>query len=266
MSKFIINNLVVFDPEMHTLYTLESKNLVSLHVTAANCFEMLISRRSDIVSKEEICDHVWRQNGLGSSNSSYYQTILHLRKKLEQAGLKANIIQTIPRKGITIPSSVIISETANETLENACQDTKIINRESPPKSENTLFSPREYSPALKKETRLIYCNLIFSCLIFLIIILFMGFNFLRKTGPAWSGYHLKQKDDLCCFYYSHVNSLDIDPTIGLAPSRDHCQNYLYGYMTKLNDIKRESIIICGARIRDNDKYADCVSGYRIMNR
>ncbi len=61
-------------------------------------FLILLAKKSTI-SKEEVVNAVWGCRGIMVTDSSYYQLVHSLRKKLSLIGM-AGVLKTLPRRGL----------------------------------------------------------------------------------------------------------------------------------------------------------------------
>jgi DNA-binding winged helix-turn-helix (wHTH) protein/TolB-like protein/Tfp pilus assembly protein PilF len=84
--------------------------LVRIFPKALEILVLLVSRRGDIVSREELLETVWRDAFVEESNITY--TVSLLRKTLDENG-KKNFIKTIPKRGYRFVADV------REVTENA---------------------------------------------------------------------------------------------------------------------------------------------------
>lgn len=105
-----INGQVCFNPNTHKLERKEKEGFsLLLNVPASRCLSLLIQHKGEIVSQEHFFREVWHQYGMNVSPNTLYQNISILRRSLDKCGLSTEIILTVPRKGFTLSSSVVIS-------------------------------------------------------------------------------------------------------------------------------------------------------------
>lgn len=108
-----INGSIIFDENRCLISYLTSRNRrgrVKLNLPACRCLSLLIENKFEIVSQEKLINNVWRKNGIEVSTNTLYQNIFHLRKNLRIAGVKEDIIITIPKKGLKLSKSVAIEK------------------------------------------------------------------------------------------------------------------------------------------------------------
>lgn len=113
---FTIDETIFFDPQGHKLFC-RGKDLspqeFSLNTPASRCFMLLIQKRGKVVTREEFLQHVWIENGAFVSQNTYYQNISILRRTLKKAGIKEDIIITVPHQGLTLALDVSIEKEDN---------------------------------------------------------------------------------------------------------------------------------------------------------
>ncbi|WMU75315.1 helix-turn-helix domain-containing protein (plasmid) [Enterobacter bugandensis] len=109
-DEILLSPAVKFLPDKSCLSTREYGD-IHLTPNEQHLLELIISGRS---KKDIIFEEIWYSQGIVVSESSYYQLIKMLRRKLESAGLPGSIIKTIPRYGIVLdPDETINEESAN---------------------------------------------------------------------------------------------------------------------------------------------------------
>lgn len=279
MTIYIINKNFSFDSERCLLRNQEQGMDVTLHATAASCFTFLLEQHGNIVPKEDIFAAVWHNYGLTITDNSYYQTVLHLRRQLEKAGLSSDTIKTIPRKGLLVPSTIDVT-LSQETpvLQPEEKEQEVLIHEQAPLSEATVAqnpdtvteAPASSLPAqLNTLQRPALWRIPSSGLLMLVCLASMAsclFFIINKFATDavswnWSEYQPIGNDAGChLFYQGSVAKAEI--LDNLTPKfRQACKKYPYSYITKYNAIKRESIIMCQRRIDAVEN--NCVSYYGI---
>ncbi|CAI1073186.1 Transcriptional regulatory protein, C terminal [Serratia quinivorans] len=119
LGKYIINDQIIFDPEERTLVLareqIGSASKLTLHTPTSHCLALLIERRGEVLSQDELLDLIWRKKGIVVSPSTVYQNISLLRRSFNQLGLYDEVIITIPRQGVTLSRHIIIKEQTEVT-------------------------------------------------------------------------------------------------------------------------------------------------------
>lgn len=110
MQLYIINNDVTFDPESNVIHSKINNKTVNMLTPSGQCLLILLENKGNIVSKKQIYEFVWERYGLTATDNAFYQTVLYLRKNLKEAGLLAEVVKTVPRKGVLVPSTVQVEK------------------------------------------------------------------------------------------------------------------------------------------------------------
>ncbi|HEJ9057521.1 TPA: hypothetical protein SML50_001788 [Serratia fonticola] len=107
-SCFVIADAVIFCPMENIFKSISNGVEFPILVSASECFLHLIKNHGVLITKGTLMQIGWEQYGLHVSDNTYYQNILTLRKGLRQCGIDCEVIKTVPRKGLLIPSSIKI--------------------------------------------------------------------------------------------------------------------------------------------------------------
>jgi two-component system OmpR family response regulator len=97
-TRLEVGELIV-DPAAHEV--LRGSTAVDLTAREFSVLEYLARRPGQVVSRGELLDHVWDANYLGSTNIVDVH-IGHLRKKLQQASDKGELIRTVRGVGFVL--------------------------------------------------------------------------------------------------------------------------------------------------------------------
>lgn len=95
MKKYLIEDRVVFDSHQMTL----SHEDQSTDLTA-NESELLSMVLTGMATKAHVIQQVWTSKGIVVTESSYHQLVRALRQRLEEHGISASVIKTLPRQGL----------------------------------------------------------------------------------------------------------------------------------------------------------------------
>lgn len=107
--KITLNNSLVFEPEKKRIICKGKQATIS--ASASLCMELLIDNVGQLVTHQQFFDYVWRRFGMEPTSTSLYQNISALRRALNKAGLKEDIIRTMPRRGFLLsPQTTILKE------------------------------------------------------------------------------------------------------------------------------------------------------------
>lgn len=106
---YVINNSIIFNPLQRVLQTLTSDEKHSIQTPACLCLVYLLRNQGDVVTRESLIKFAWGEGAITYvTNNTFYQTISHLRKVLDAAGV-GNMITTIPRIGLTISAEYSVA-------------------------------------------------------------------------------------------------------------------------------------------------------------
>lgn len=119
---FIIEDTLRFYPDSHSFYNIRTQEVVSILSTASGCLRLLIEEQGGLLTKEQLIEQVWGKRGIVISPNTFYQTMLSLRRGLENAGMQNTIISTHYGKGVTISKEIKITRCSGEMSE-PLQDT-----------------------------------------------------------------------------------------------------------------------------------------------
>jgi DNA-binding winged helix-turn-helix (wHTH) protein/Flp pilus assembly protein TadD len=112
------------NPENQSLW--RSDRLVAIPPKALETLILLVERRGEIVSRDELLQEVWKETFVEEGNINY--TISLLRKTLENK----NLIQTVPRRGYRFTASVReISQNGKSLTESPEPQSNSITEKSP---------------------------------------------------------------------------------------------------------------------------------------
>jgi len=107
--KITLNEFLVFEPDKKRI-TGRGRPVI-IGASASLCLELLIENVGQVVTHQQFYDYVWRRFGTEPASTSLYQNISALRRALNKAGLKEDIIRTMPRKGFLLsPQTTIFKE------------------------------------------------------------------------------------------------------------------------------------------------------------
>lgn len=114
IKKFTLGEHLVFIPARRELINDSLSIKIKLQVPASLCLQLLLQRKGEVVSQEEIIIYSWGEKRSSTvSTNAYYQCILHIRKSLATMGL-SDIIVTVPRQGLKINDDIPIAQFDDE--------------------------------------------------------------------------------------------------------------------------------------------------------
>ncbi|USD64570.1 transcriptional regulator [Vibrio sp. SCSIO 43136] len=123
-TKFILAQRFIFDPNSNSLVDQHSENeIIRLGSNESRILFMLAERPNEVVTRQQLHEYVWRDQGFQVDDSSLTQAISTLRKMLKDSTKSPQFVKTVPKRGYQLISSVERSlpnsdtEEPNEELE-----------------------------------------------------------------------------------------------------------------------------------------------------
>ncbi|MDE5206744.1 winged helix-turn-helix domain-containing protein [Citrobacter amalonaticus] len=108
MILYLINGTVEFNPQTRSLKNQLTGGVVYLQQPATACFLYLIVNQGRVVAQKELVGEGWKARDVVTLPNTFYQTILTLRKALEEIGLPRDMVKTISRQGLTLSSTIVV--------------------------------------------------------------------------------------------------------------------------------------------------------------
>lgn len=131
-TKFNLDNRFTFDPNTNSLIDRENNNeLIRLGSNESRILLLLCEKPSEIVSRNDLHDFVWRKQGFEVDDSSLTQAISTLRKLLKDSTKSPMFVKTVPKRGYQLictverTTALMSGESAqDESLEIETPDTQ----------------------------------------------------------------------------------------------------------------------------------------------
>ncbi|EIW9476984.1 winged helix-turn-helix domain-containing protein [Klebsiella aerogenes] len=256
-QTYIVENVVEFSPQEHTLYSRVNGNKVTLLASASECFLCLLENHGELVTKKELIHIGWEQYNLHVSDSTFNQNIFTLRKAFKDCGLNYEIIRTIPRKGLMVSKTININLLIikNELVDYmpVCKDSKEVDHTSPTKSQK--YSKFIYRITAKQQLNIFIIILIITCASGIV----NGIYFTLPTSYL-SNYRTILEGDNCHVKIDILRSALIDYKKFISSYNLHCKNSEYIYFSTYQYVPRISVFRCNHEFREHHRN-DCVSWY-----
>ncbi|RXJ10768.1 winged helix-turn-helix domain-containing protein [Lelliottia nimipressuralis] len=119
--NFLINDGVIYRDDDGAIWRMDApQNVTTLPTTAARILTYLLqnANSNQVISRDEIFEHIWSQHGLQASNNTLNQYISLIRKTLLEMQCEEEIIKTVPRLGFLITASVKVSSSQSPSQDN----------------------------------------------------------------------------------------------------------------------------------------------------
>lgn len=133
-TKFNLANRFTFDPNTNSLVDRECEDeLIRLGSNESRILLLLCEKPSEVVSRNELHDFVWRKQGFEVDDSSLTQAISTLRKLLKDSTKSPQYVKTVPKRGYQLIASVErttpLMSGHNEELDSAAMETEEVSLE-----------------------------------------------------------------------------------------------------------------------------------------
>lgn len=104
---YLIGSLIKYRSDDGVMWlAADESSAITLTVTMNRMLSFIISRRGQVVPRDEILDSVWDAHGLTSSNNTLNKYISEIRKKFVKFGLVGECITTVPKIGFIFNTEV----------------------------------------------------------------------------------------------------------------------------------------------------------------
>ncbi|MEZ9545481.1 MULTISPECIES: transcriptional regulator [Vibrio] len=160
-TKFILAQRFVFDPNSNSLVDQMSDGEVArLGSNESRILLMLSERPNEVITRNELHEYVWRDQGFEVDDSSLTQAVSTLRKMLKDSTKSPEFVKTVPKRGYqfiaTVERSAPLSSNdqpvAAEITENDVEP--ILTFATPAATEETITETVESEPIAKvQETK-----------------------------------------------------------------------------------------------------------------
>lgn len=119
-TKYILAQKFIFDPYSNMLSDLnDDNNIVRLGSNESRILLILIENSNQVVSRDQLHEYVWRDQGFQVDDSSLTQAISTLRKMLQDSTKSPQFVKTVPKRGYQLISSVDIAPQSHEVADKA---------------------------------------------------------------------------------------------------------------------------------------------------
>ncbi|MGY0616215.1 winged helix-turn-helix domain-containing protein [Vibrio sp. FJH11] len=152
-TKFLLAQRFTFDPNSNSLADQQNGNeVVRLGSNESRILLMLAERPNEVLTRNELHEFVWREQGFEVDDSSLTQAISTLRKMLKDSTKSPEFVKTVPKRGYQLICSVermnpLYSDLNSETEELTADDEL-------PKAEDVDISDEAAIRATTESTEL----------------------------------------------------------------------------------------------------------------
>lgn len=129
-----INEIVRFKPADGAIWSIESpEQVINLTITNCNLLCLLLNKKGEVLSREQILEDIWDKQGLRSSNNTLNQYISILRRTFSLLGIDDEVIKTIPKVGFSLNASISVEKECND------EPVKAVEKEKSPKRNHNNY-------------------------------------------------------------------------------------------------------------------------------
>ncbi|GAB6260032.1 winged helix-turn-helix domain-containing protein [Photobacterium sp. R1] len=105
--KFLIGQRFIFSPNHNSLVdNTQSEDTIHLGINESRALHRMLTEPGTIISRQEMHDYIWRDQGFEVDDSSLTQAISTLRRYLQDSTRSPAFIKTIPKRGYQMIASV----------------------------------------------------------------------------------------------------------------------------------------------------------------
>ncbi|MDG3086377.1 winged helix-turn-helix domain-containing protein [Vibrio hannami] len=106
--EFNISQRYIFNQSKSVLIDTASENAeIKLNSNHNRILHLLVENPKQVISRDELQDHVWRSQGIMVHDSSLTQAISTLRKALGDSTKNPQYIRTVPKRGYQLIADVV---------------------------------------------------------------------------------------------------------------------------------------------------------------
>lgn len=157
-TKFLLAQRFTFDPNSNSLADQQNGNdVVRLGSNESRILLMLAERPNEVLTRNELHEFVWREQGFEVDDSSLTQAISTLRKMLKDSTKSPEFVKTVPKRGYQLICSVErlspLSADSNTDVEEATSENEVhaaeIETSDAPSTEAATDTTTEVEPQVE---------------------------------------------------------------------------------------------------------------------
>lgn len=137
-TKFILAQRFIFDPNSNSLVDqTNDSEVVRLGSNESRILLMLSERPNEVITRNELHEYVWRDQGFEVDDSSLTQAVSTLRKMLKDSTKSPEFVKTVPKRGYQFIASVERSVPLSSS-EQPFDLSELVTAASPQESKDSL--------------------------------------------------------------------------------------------------------------------------------
>ncbi|OLQ91931.1 transcriptional regulator [Vibrio panuliri] len=141
-TKFNLANKFIFDPNTNSLVdSLNGNEMIRMGSNESRILLFLSENPNQVVSRNQLYDFVWREQGFEVDDSSLTQAISTLRKQLNDSTKSPEFVKTVPKRGYQLICSVERTTpiTSGDDSVNLSSSSEIVEDKTPQEPEVHLI-------------------------------------------------------------------------------------------------------------------------------
>lgn len=125
-NKFNLANRFIFDPNNNSLIDKNNDDdVIRLGSNESRILLLLAENPNQVVTRNELHDFVWREQGFEVDDSSLTQAISTLRKMLHDSTRSPEFVKTVPKRGYQLICDVETDQSHHQEKERQAEDTPL---------------------------------------------------------------------------------------------------------------------------------------------
>lgn len=262
-SKIVLNHRIIYDKNSGSLKDIENKyDEIILTTPANNCLLVLLKNKPEITTQKFLFEEVWERHGIPINANTLYQNISMIRKAFRQLGIEDDIIVTIPRRGMLVAETVVITDYV-DSQDTVTEQGEFLVNTSLSEHATEKSGDFENNSSLYKIKKI--GVIIFSLMLLFVFIAASANGFYQeylKTKNRFYHYSYWRNYNQCKLYVDDYFRKKLKEHGDQIPfdAEFHCNNKERVYISLYIGLPRESFFVCDGDILNEG--TKCTSRYR----
>ncbi|KGT94991.1 hypothetical protein NG99_04930 [Erwinia typographi] len=104
--RYLLDNTLLFDDKAGSLSVVASGESARLPYSAVLILRVFCENPGELISRNDLMDRAWTENGLRASGSNLYNSLSLIRKTIDGLGIEQQFVRTQPKIGLIMEVSV----------------------------------------------------------------------------------------------------------------------------------------------------------------
>jgi cholera toxin transcriptional activator len=104
--KYVLAKKYIFDPSSNSLVDQAQDDTIRLGSNESRILTILCEHANEVITRDQLHEYVWRDQGFQVDDSSLTQAISTLRKMLKDSTKSPQFVKTVPKRGYQLICSV----------------------------------------------------------------------------------------------------------------------------------------------------------------